>query len=212
MSMANYLHSRSLPILRSAEEPEKKNRNLCSAYFIVFLSNVIIGVFGYVTFIGVDFYYWYYLFPDDTFTNEIATNCLNMFPYWEVVSFVVRICAFFELFATYPIVNIFSRTYLLNIFFPKSTVDKCDLIVLNIIVTAIPLVFACLYPNIGTLLMYTGAFAGSICMYFLPVFVHLKRRYTQITNPLLAEALSLNEFTILRKLSDEDPRFSYPID
>ena len=77
--------------------------------------------------------------------------------------------------------------------------DKCDLVVLNILVTIIPLSFACIYPNIGNIMTYTGAFFGTVSMYFLPVLVHLKKRYTQLTNPLLAEAIALNEFTIMNK-------------
>ena len=61
----------------------------------------------------------------------------------------------------------------------------------------IPLAFAILYPEIGTILAYSGAFAGFVVIYCLPVMVYLKKRYTQITNPLLAEAIALNEFRIV---------------
>jgi hypothetical protein len=61
----------------------------------------------------------------------------------------------------------------------------------------IPLAFAILYPQIGTILAYSGAFAGFIVIYCLPVMVFLKKRYTEITNPLLAEAIALNEFRIV---------------
>ena len=72
-----------------------------------------------------------------------------------------------------------------------------DLVVVNVLVTIIPLSFALVYPYIGTILAFTGSFAGFIIIYCLPVMVHLKKRYTQITNPLLAEAIALNEFRVV---------------
>ena len=176
--MANYLHSRSLPIIRSAKFPDKNKKNIFTAYLFVFFSFIIMGTFGYVCFMGVDFS-WYFIAENKTdLKSQIAQNCLNMFDYDNVLSIVVRIAVFFELFAIYPILNLFLRTQLLNIFFTKETVDKCDLVVLNILVTIIPLSFACIYPNIGHIMSYTGAFFGTISMYFLPVLVHLKKRYT----------------------------------
>jgi hypothetical protein len=70
--------------------------------------------------------------------------------------------------------------------------------------TLIPLTFGLMYNKIGEILTFTGAFGGLICMYVLPVMVHLKKRYTQITNPLLAEALALNEFTVINRLSSRE--------
>lgn len=67
---------------------------------------------------------------------------------------------------------------------------------MNIIIILIPVVFTLVYPNIGTILGYVGAFTGFVIMYLLPVMVHLKRMKTRIQNPLLAEALDLNAFKI----------------
>ena len=101
------------------------------------------------------------------------------------------------LFSTYPMLNLFMRTHLLNLVFSNKEVDQRHLVVLNVLVTLIPLNFAIFYPEIGTILAFSGAFAGFVIVYCLPVMVYLKKKYTRITNPLLAEAIALNEFRVV---------------
>ena len=55
-----FLHTCSLPIMRSAKYPENNIRNLFISYTLVFLSYVIVGVFGYIGFLGT-FFKGYYL-------------------------------------------------------------------------------------------------------------------------------------------------------
>ena len=95
--------------------------------------------------------------------------------------------------------NLFLRTHLLNLLFQNREVDQKDLIVLNLLITIIPLSFAIVCPDIGTILAFTGAFCGFFVIYCLPVMCYLKQRYTEITNPILAEAIALNEHRILTK-------------
>lgn len=92
--------------------------------------------------------------------------------------------------------NLFLRTHLLNLLFQNREVDQKDLIVLNLLITIIPLSFAIVYPDIGTILAFTGAFCGFAIIYCLPVMCYLKQKYTEITNPILAEAIALNEHRI----------------
>jgi hypothetical protein len=54
--------------------------------------------------------------------------------------------------------------------------------------------FALFYQQVGTILSYTGAISGFIIIYVLPVMIHMKRLRTSIENPLLAEALEMNQF------------------
>jgi len=67
---------------------------------------------------------------------------------------------------------------------------------MNITMIFIPLLFALFYPNIGTVLAYVSAVSGFLIIFVFPILVHLKRMRTKITNPLLAEALATNEFTM----------------
>lgn len=112
-----YLHTCAVPILRNAKKPEHATRNLFCGYFIVFLSYVIIGGLGYVGFIGTMFMeYFKRIYYTDS-TGEVAQNCLNMFGYIEFVEWIVRFAIFMLLFSTYPLLNLFLRTHLLNLFY-----------------------------------------------------------------------------------------------
>ena len=112
-----------------------------------------------------------------------------MFGYIGAVEFIVRFAIFMLLFSTYPLLNLFMRTHLLNLFYESKEVRRRDLVLLNLVVSLIPLTFAIIFPEIGSIIAYSGAFAGFIVIYFLPVVVFLKQKYIRITNPLLAEAI-----------------------
>lgn len=175
--------------MRNAKKPEHNTRNLFIGYTIVFICYIIIGAVGYMGFIGPLFSHYFHNIKATAHSGLIEQNCLNMFGYTDVLAFIVRLAVFMLLFSTYPMLNLFMRTHLLNLFFQNKEVSRKHLIILNLIVTLIPLSFAIWYPNIGTIISWTGAFAGFIIIYCLPVMVYLKKRYVQITNPLLAEAI-----------------------
>ena len=69
------------------------------------------------------------------------------------------------------------------------------------------------------MLAFTGSIGGLVIIYILPVMVHLKRKHTQITNPLLAEAIARSEFKIIGKNNphsedhlkgDKSPKIAIP--
>ena len=55
LGLGYYLHTCTLPIVRSAAHPEKNDRDLFLGYFFVFLSYVILGSLGYIGFVGTNF-------------------------------------------------------------------------------------------------------------------------------------------------------------
>jgi len=61
-----FLHTCSLPIIRSSKNPEKNDRDVFLGYFFVFLSYAICGVLGYIGFLGVDFSSYFTTNYDDT--------------------------------------------------------------------------------------------------------------------------------------------------
>lgn len=107
---------------------------------------------------------------------------------------VLRLAMFFLLFSTYPLVHYFLNSMLLQLFWQNSKISRRSEIILNISLTTVPLMFALFYQQVGTILSYTGAISGFLIIYVLPVMIHLKRLRTSIENPLLAEALEMNQF------------------
>lgn len=117
-----------------------------------------------------------------------------MFDYTQIAPFLLRFAVFLILFSTYPLLTFFMNNLLLKLFFKDKEVTRAQSLGINVSITLIPLMFALFYPNIGTVLGYVGALAGFMIIYIFPVLVYLKHMRTQITNPLLAEAIAKNEF------------------
>ena len=47
--------------------------------------------------------------------------------------------------------------------------------------------------SIGSILTFTGSISGFLLIFTLPVAVHLRKKYLEITNPLFLETLTRNE-------------------
>jgi len=190
-----FLHTCSLSVLRSSKNPEKNGRDLFIGYLLVWVSYSVVGLFGYIGFMGSNFSdYFIDADKNDTFPGQIAQNCLMMFNYDSVAAFVLRLAVFTLIFSSYPLVQYFLTSMLLLLFWTKREITRKEEIALNVGIITIPLLFTLFYPNIGTILGYMGALTGYLIMYILPVMVHLKRMKTRIDNPLLAEAIDMNAF------------------
>ena len=50
-----FLHTCSLPIIRSSKNPEKNGRDIFLGYLLVFCSYAICGCLGYIGFLGFSF-------------------------------------------------------------------------------------------------------------------------------------------------------------
>ena len=119
-----------------------------------------------------------------------------MFEYKSISAFILRLAIFFLLFSTYPLVHYFLNTMLLQLFWKNTTLSKKAEFLLTVAITSVPLMFALFYPNVGTVLAYTGALSGFLIIYVLPVMVYLKQMKTKIEHPILAEAIRKNEFEV----------------
>jgi len=67
-----FLHTCSLPILRSAKNPEHNVRDLSWGYFLVFISYTLCGCMGYMGFIGYRFKDYYLTHTDPSLYGQIA--------------------------------------------------------------------------------------------------------------------------------------------
>lgn len=83
------MHQLSVPILLKAKEPEKKFRDLFIGYFLVFLTYISVGIFGYMAFAGSNFKA---IFQDQTQDKGIIyQNFLNMFEISDVAAILIRL-------------------------------------------------------------------------------------------------------------------------
>jgi solute carrier family 38 (sodium-coupled neutral amino acid transporter), member 9 len=97
-----------------------------------------------------------------------------MFAYNDIPAFVLRFSIFFMLISTYPLINLFLKNMILNLFYRgKEKSRVCD-VFLNVLLILIPLLFALFYPAIGSVLAYVSAISGFLIIYALPVLAYLK--------------------------------------
>ena len=130
-----------------------------------------------------------------------------MYPFTNGMAFVLRLAIFFLIFSTYPLVAYFLYDLILRLFFKAEEPSTVIGVALNIGINLFPLICALYIPHIGILLSVVGTISGYLIIYVLPVFVYLKHKRTQITNPLLAEALVLNEYKT-EKFDDKSPQIA----
>lgn len=130
-----------------------------------------------------------------------------MYSFTNPMAFVLRLAIFFLIFSTYPLVAYFLYDLILRLFFKAEEPAKLISLFINIGINLFPLICALYIPHIGTLLGVVGTISGYLVIYVLPVFVYLKHMRTQITNPLLAEALVMNEFKT-EKFDDKSPQIA----
>lgn len=71
----------------------------------------------------------------------------------------------------------------------------------NFIISIPALLLSIWFPNVGSMLGYAGSIAGLLTIYLLPVAIHLKRSYIEITNPVLLKML---ERRIITSYDDVD--------
>jgi len=159
----------------------------------VFLTYVLVGVFGYIGFLGTTFIPY---FEMSLAENMISQNCLMMFEYTNVPAFIMSVVIFCLLFSTYPLHNHFLKGLIKILFWKNEEVSRCTELLMVLLFQLIPLVFALFYPDIGTILSYAGAVSGLLIIYILPVMVHVKRMKLAIENPLSEAAIAENEFKV----------------
>jgi len=107
LGLGYFLHTCSLPIVRSAAKPENNERDMFLGYLFVFISYIVIGSLGYIGFTGTNFSTYFVNHEGTATAGEIAQNCLNMFDYQDAAAFVLRLAIFLLIFSGYPLVHFF---------------------------------------------------------------------------------------------------------
>ena len=122
-----------------------------------------------------------------------------MFDYKDIAAFALRLSIFLLMFTTYPLLNYFLKDIILKLFFRNVEVSNKTLFFINFGISFFSLLFALFLPSVGIILSYAGAISGLVIIYALPVTTYMKWKRTQIQNPLLAEALKMNEYNLAPK-------------
>lgn len=147
---------------------ENNVRDLCLAYTVVGVCYGVIGGSAYLSY-GQ--------------TGEIPQNFLKLMSETGILSLLARGFVVLQLFSVYPILLFVIRIQFFGLFWGSPYPSFWHVLGLNFAVAACTTLFAMFFPNIATVLRFTGAFCGFVYVFALPIGVHwsLQRKKNQLT-------------------------------
>ena len=100
---------------------------------------------------------------------------MNMFPYTDVAAFIVRFAIFLMILSGYPLMHYFVIKLLESLLYPYSKMSRAVEVIFGFSLNLAGLMLTIFYPNVGSVLSKTGAVAGFLIIYTIPVLVHLSQ-------------------------------------
>ena len=152
-----YLHQLGLPIILDNKKQKNNSRDVFFGYFLVFLTYLVIGIFGYFGFSGSHFE-----------GLPIKQNILNMFSTKNPLATFVRLCSFFQIFSVYPLLFHVVRVQFFRTFFNEE-LHGAPFYIFNFVMSLPSLMISIWFPNVGSLLNYSGSYIGLFTIYILPI-------------------------------------------
>ncbi|KAL0964998.1 hypothetical protein UPYG_G00275460 [Umbra pygmaea] len=168
LTLAFFIHNCIITLMKSNKHQENNVRDLSVAYLLVGLTYLYVGVLMFAA------------FPSPPLSKDcIEPNFLDNFPSSDVLVFVARTCLLFQMTTVYPLLGYLVRVQIMSQIFGKHYPGFFHVLTLNIIIVAAGVCMAKFYPNIGSIIRYSGATCGLALVFVLPSLVHmisLKRR------------------------------------
>uniref|UniRef100_UPI00358EADCE neutral amino acid transporter 9-like isoform X1 n=3 Tax=Myxine glutinosa TaxID=7769 RepID=UPI00358EADCE len=172
LTLAFFIHNCSITLFKNNRNQHNNVRDLMIAYILVGSTYLYVGCLVFAS------------FPVNPFSKScIEQNFLDNFPADDVSTFIARVCLLFQLMTVYPLLAFFIRVQLFTQLFGKSYPSFLHVLVLNIILVSTGVIMASFYPNIGTIIRYSGAICGLAFVFIFPCLIHLihQRRHGRLT-------------------------------
>jgi len=170
---------------------------------LVMCSYILAGFLGYFGFMGTSFKAVQETNFDQT-GDILSQNTLFMFRATNPLAFFLRLLVFLLIFTSYPFVHMLVRRLILILFKKKDEPSNSLWILLNFVIIVFPTVVSIVYPKVGSILGYIGAFAGFFAIYSIPTVLHLKIERLKILNPILYKALEAKKVQIVKADKNDD--------
>lgn len=168
LTLAFFIHNCIITLMKSNRHQENNVRDLSVAYLLVGLTYLYVGVLIFAA------------FPSPPlFKDCIEPNFLDNFPSSDVLVFVARSCLLFQMTTVYPLLGYLVRVQMMGQFFGKHYPGFFHVFTLNVFIVSAGVLMAKFYPNIGSIIRYSGATCGLALVFIFPALVHmisLKRR------------------------------------
>ncbi|XP_026797522.3 sodium-coupled neutral amino acid transporter 9 [Pangasianodon hypophthalmus] len=163
LTLAYFIHNCIITLMKSNKNQENNVRDLSLAYLLVGLTYLYVGVMIFAS------------FPSPPLSKDcIEPNFLDNFPSSDIMVFVARACLLFQMTTVYPLLGYLVRVQLMGHIFGKQYPSFFHVFFLNIFIVGVGVLMARFYPNIGSIIRYSGATCGLALVFVFPSAIHLK--------------------------------------
>lgn len=162
LTLAFFIHNCIITLMKSNKHQENNVRDLSVAYLLVGLTYLYVGVLIFAA------------FPCPPLTKEcIEPNFLDNFPSSDVLVFVARGFLLFQMITVYPLLGYLVRVQVMTQFFGSSYPSFFHVLLLNFFIVGAGVLMAMFYPNIGSIIRFSGAMCGLALVFVFPALVHM---------------------------------------
>ncbi|XP_062410580.1 neutral amino acid transporter 9 [Sardina pilchardus] len=168
LTLAFFIHNCIITLMKSNKHQQNNVRDLSVAYLLVGLTYLYVGILIFAS------------FPSPELSKDcIEPNFLDNFPSSDVWVFVARSFLLFQMTTVYPMLGYLVRVQVMSQVFGSNYPGVFHVFVLNVVIVGSGVLMAKFYPNIGSIIRFSGAMCGLALVFVLPSLVHmiaLKRR------------------------------------
>ncbi|KAM4615470.1 neutral amino acid transporter 9 isoform 1-T2 [Polymixia lowei] len=162
LTLAFFIHNCIITLMKNNRHQENNVRDLSVAYLLVGLTYLYVGVLIFAA------------FPAPLLSKDcIEPNFLDNFPSSDVLVFVARTCLLFQMTSVYPLLGYLVRVQIMGQIFGNHYPSFFHVLSLNIVIVGAGVLMARFYPNIGSIIRYSGATCGLALVFVFPALVHM---------------------------------------
>ncbi|KAK7895855.1 hypothetical protein WMY93_021180 [Mugilogobius chulae] len=170
LTLAFFIHNCIITLMKSNKHQENNVRDLSVAYLLVGLTYLYVGVLIFAA------------FPSPPISKEcIEPNFLDNFPSSDVMVFVARAFLLFQMVTVYPLLGYLVRVQVMSQFFGNVYPSFCHVLLLNVLIVGAGVLMAMFYPNIGSIIRFSGATCGLALVFVFPALIHMISLHRQGT-------------------------------
>ncbi|XP_066507062.1 neutral amino acid transporter 9 [Hoplias malabaricus] len=162
LTLAFFIHNCIITLMKSNRHQENNVRDLSLAYILVGLTYLYVGVLIFAA------------FPSPPLSKDcLEANFLDNFPSSDVWVFVARTFLLFQMTTVYPLLGYLVRVQLMGQIFGEHYPSFVHVFLLNVIIVGSGVLMARFYPNIGSIIRYSGATCGLALVFVFPSLIHM---------------------------------------
>lgn len=161
-SLALYIHNALHTILRAQRNPENNVRDISIAFGFTTATYALMGMSFFIVF-PVSKYC-----IEDNYLNNLVT---------DIPVFIGRLALLFQMSMVYPMLVYILRAQIMHAIFKNIYPTWYYVLIVHIIVLGLGMLFAMVYPSIGTIIRFIGALCGLVFIFTIPTVITLMNKW-----------------------------------